>query len=89
MEVLWPGPLFSLSVGCFGKQDCQICTEREGWVWGGGFASMVWLKARRVGVSSHSESAHPFTMCVPKTGGSFRTVAISNLLLLELIKVRI
>lgn len=23
MEV--PGPLFSLSVGCFGKQDSQIC----------------------------------------------------------------
>jgi len=29
VEVLWPGPLFGLSAGCFGKQDCQICGERE------------------------------------------------------------
>lgn len=36
MEV--PGSLFGLSVGCFGKQDCQICTEtgRDG---GGGWDS--------------------------------------------------
>lgn len=79
MEVLWPGPLFSLSVGCFGKQDCQICTERE----------------RRGGICIHgvvedSKGESEFTLQVcssvhnvsRKTGGSFRTVAISNLLLL-------
>lgn len=41
MEVLGPGALFSLSVDCFGKQDCQICRERGGAF--EAFASMVWL----------------------------------------------
>lgn len=37
MEV--PGPLFHLSAGCFGKQDCQICADRQEQ----DLASMVWL----------------------------------------------
>lgn len=56
MEV--PGPLFSLSVGCFGKQDCQICSKRRGAGGGGGVGggskSMVWLMTL-IGLKGSSE----------------------------------
>lgn len=56
-----PGPLFASSVGCFGKQDCQICTGREE----GEFASVVWLMTL-IGSKGGSEFTH--SQCVPKAG---------------------
>ena len=67
MEV--PRPLFGVSVGCFGKQDCQICAEREECVCGGAFASMVWLMTL---IGSKGASEFTRSQCVSQElGGSF------------------